>query len=253
VWGGPNRRCTAGGRPSRGGPRRQGTPPPHAAPPRGISWGGGEVQASGAGFGVQVSGQEGRGAAAPGLSPWSVRPQSWAAARSPRTCHPMTRTRSSSRPCRPAPPRHITKLSRHFTKLCSANPQARAAAVGGSRCAALPRCVPGVCKARRTWKAHQPWAIPPPPPGPKWARRLPHPVLIGHAASLPQGGGVKAHQPLAMPATVSTVDLSLACASPRARASRREAARRAHARQQGCKQIEGSVQGSQQGECTVET
>jgi hypothetical protein len=199
VWGGPNRRCTAGGRPSRGGPRRQGTPPPHAAPPRGISWGGGEVQASGAGFGVQVSGQEGRGAAAPGLSPWSVRPQSWAAARSPRTCHPMTRTRSSSRPCRPAPPRHITKLSRHFTKLCSANPQARAAAVGGSRCAALPRCVPGVCKARRTWKAHQPWAIPPPPSRTKWTRRVPHPVRIGPAASLSQGGGSKRTSPWPCP------------------------------------------------------
>ena len=27
-------------------------------------------------------------------------------------------------------------------------------------------------------------ALPPPPPRTKWTRRVPHPVLIGHAASL---------------------------------------------------------------------
>ena len=30
---------------------------------------------------------------------------------------------------------------------------------------------------------------PPPPPRTKWTRRVPHPVLIGHAASLPGAGG----------------------------------------------------------------
>jgi hypothetical protein len=36
---------------------------------------------------------------------------------------------------------------------------------------------------------------PPPPPRTKWTRRVPHPVLIGHAASPREGGGEPPSRP----------------------------------------------------------
>ena len=49
---------------------------------------------------------------------------------------------------------------------------------------ARPRRRPATRRASR-----QP---PPPPPRNEWTRRVPHPVLVGHAASLPQAAGAAA-------------------------------------------------------------
>ena len=63
---------------------------------------------------------------------------------------------------------------------------------GGRRRAGVSSKTRGACPwggpATRSWCVASRWRPPPPPPPPrtKWTRRVPHPVLIGHAASLSQ-------------------------------------------------------------------
>ena len=43
---------------------------------------------------------------------------------------------------------------------------------------------PGLARRKGPLATRWCWHVPPPPPRTKWSRRVPHPVLIGHAASL---------------------------------------------------------------------
>jgi hypothetical protein len=104
----------------------------------------------------------------------------------------------------------------------------RAVSARAGGCLLLPSSARGMPESAHAPQPRRPAALqraarrcPPPPPRTKWTRRVPHPVLIGHASSLPpeSGPGVTLPRDASGPA--------VAAAAARVRAGARAPARRA--------------------------